>query len=82
MNQIIPPSNSRFGGDALELQEAFALADLDGDGQLSLDELKTLLNGIGADMSDAEVRTGFAEIDSDGDQSIDCAEFIAWWTSD
>jgi Ca2+-binding EF-hand superfamily protein len=77
-----PAAESRFGGDIFELQEEFALHDLDGDGRLSLHELQALLDGLESGLSPAEIRLGFAEIDSDHDRYISCKEFIAWWTSD
>ncbi|MGH8235529.1 MAG: EF-hand domain-containing protein [Steroidobacteraceae bacterium] len=62
--------------------EEFASADRDKDGCIDLEEFRQLLKGLDADMSDAEIRLGFGEIDIDRDGRIDCLEFADWWSSD
>lgn len=81
--------NSSTGTEALrhpasvrELRREFALADLDNDNRIDLEEFRRLLEGLQAGMSENEVRIGFQEIDTDRDGAIDRDEFIQWWTSD
>ena len=35
-----------------------------------------------ADMSNNDIRTGFAEIDTDHDGAIEFDEFVAWWMAE
>jgi Ca2+-binding EF-hand superfamily protein len=65
--------------DKRELKETFHHYDRDKNGTISLDEFSRLLDALGAHMSDAEKQMGFSIIDSDGNHSIDFAEFVAWW---
>jgi Ca2+-binding EF-hand superfamily protein len=62
-----------------ELQEDFSFADDDQDGHIDFGEFSSLLDNLGAEMSDAELRIGFREIDTDRDGRINLAEFVAWW---
>lgn len=75
------PTN-RHPAKPRELLEEFASADRDDDGRMDLEEFRQLLNGLDADMSDAEIRLGFEEIDTDRDGLIDRREFADWWSSD
>ena len=75
------PTN-RHPAKPRELLEEFASADRDDDGRIDLEEFRQLLNGLDADMSDAEIRLGFEEIDTDRDGLIDRREFADWWSSD
>ncbi len=75
-------SANRHPAKERELLEEFARADRDDDGCIDLEEFRQLLNGLDADMSDAEIRLGFGEIDTDRDGRIDRREFAEWWSSD
>lgn len=59
------------------LTRAFADLDVNGDGKLSKDELKSGWNRVfGADASDTEIDILFEKADSDGSGSIDYTEFL------
>ena len=65
-----------------ELREAFEYNDRDGDGRIEPDEFVTMLDELEANMSPAEARIGFQDIDTNDDGLIDFGEFVAWWTED
>ena len=73
---------SRHPAGSRELLEEFASADRDNDGRIDFDEFRQLLDGLEADMSHAEMKIGFEEIDTDRDGLIDRREFADWWASD
>ena len=49
-----------------ELKQAFALFDMDGSGEVSTDELGTVLATLGQKVSDEELVEIIAEVDQDG----------------
>lgn len=57
------------------LKEVFKIFDLNGDGKISLVELKNVLGGDGK--SDSMFRAMIQEADTDGDGEIDLDEFVA-----
>jgi calmodulin/calcium-binding protein CML/plastin-2 len=65
-----------------ELRETFDYNDRDGDGLIELDEFAAMLEELEADVSEAETRVGFRDIDTNDDGRIDFGEFVAWWTED
>jgi calmodulin/calcium-binding protein CML/plastin-2 len=65
-----------------ELREAFDYNDRDGDGMIQLDEFADMLDELDAEMTKADVRVGFQNIDTNDDGLIDFHEFVAWWTED
>ena len=65
-----------------ELQDTFQYNDMDGDGKIVPDEFVQMMEALGAGLSNAEARVGFAEIDSNDDGLIDFEEFVAWWMED
>jgi len=65
-----------------ELREDFEFNDRNGDGRIEYEEFRELLEFLEADMSSSDVRTGFAEIDTDHDGVIEFDEFVAWWMTD
>jgi len=65
-----------------EIEESFATADEDADGQISLTEFRGLMLELDRHMQDASVTTSFLAIDSDRDGRIGFAEFRTWWLRD
>ena len=63
-----------------ELKESFDYNDGNGDGKISLDEFKSMLDELDAYVDDREARVGFTAIDTDRDGAIDFDEFVAWWS--
>ncbi|MGH8496279.1 MAG: EF-hand domain-containing protein [Gammaproteobacteria bacterium] len=62
-----------------ELSESFRYNDSNGDGRLDFAEFVNMLRDLEANVSAAEARVGFDEIDSDDDNAIEFDEFIEWW---
>ena len=74
--------NMRHPSAQRELIQEFAAADRDNDGRIDFGEFRLLLEGLEAAMTIEEMQIGFSEIDADRDGSIDCREFVDWWSSD
>lgn len=67
----------RLKGDEKEdLRKAFDVFDQDGNGSISQVELKIVLDKIGIEMSDAELKRTMSEADTDGDGEISFTEFV------
>merc|ERR1711892_1370976 len=67
------------GASDAELREAFKLFDIDGDGVITIDELKSLISKVGGDMSEAEAAAMIHAADKDGNMGIDFSEFAKLW---
>ncbi len=65
--------------DLAEIREIFDHYDENKNGSIESSEFATLLNALGADMSDSEVATGLRALDDDGNGTIEFEEFVAWW---
>jgi len=61
-----------------ELREAFSAHDRDGDGRITLQELRQTLERLGEEPTDAELRVLIVKADADGNEMIDFAEFLAF----
>jgi len=59
-----------------EFKEAFGLFDKDGDGTITSKELTLVMRGLGQNPTEEEVRSMIAEVDSDGNGSIEFPEFL------
>ena len=59
-----------------ELKQAFALFDMDGSGEVSTDELGTVLETLGQKVTQEELVQIIAEVDQDGGGSVDFDEFV------
>ena len=59
-----------------EFKEAFALFDVDGDGSITVEELRTVFSSLGQNPSDQELRDMIADVDEDGSGEIDFDEFL------
>merc|ERR1712128_5148 len=79
-NNHITSSMSDAINDA-ELQEAFKLFDMDGDGMITVEELKKLVEKIGGSMTDGEAKALIHQADKDGNEGIDFSEFSKLWSA-
>ena len=59
--------------------KAFKLFDTDGDGVITMEELKGLIGKVGGDMSEAEAISHIKAADADGNMALDFAEFGKLW---
>lgn len=59
-----------------EFKEAFAMFDRNGDGCITTGELGFVMRRMGQDPSEEELEKLIAEIDVDGDGTVDFAEFL------
>ena len=67
-----------------ELRRAFALFDTNGDGMLSLDELKAILcrpTPLSPPLSEARVKEIMEELDTNGDSQLSIDELAAGWNT-
>ncbi|KAJ2661596.1 hypothetical protein IWW48_002305 [Coemansia sp. RSA 1200] len=60
-----------------EIKEAFRVFDVDGDGKIDANELRTIMTSIGEKLTDEEVDEMIREADANGDGRIDYNEFAA-----
>merc|ERR1711879_862685 len=67
--------------DTVELQEAFKLFDMDGDGMITKDELRKLVEKVGGKMTEGEAKGLIHQADKDGNESIDFSEFSKLWAA-
>ena len=61
--------------------KAFKLFDTDGDGVITMEELKGLIGKVGGDMSEAEAISHIKAADADGNMAIDFEEFGKLWAA-
>lgn len=59
-----------------ELRAAFDAVDLDKSGSVSVQELRNLLQALGQDFTDAELRAKVQQIDADGSGVLEFDEFV------
>merc|ERR1712018_934176 len=67
--------------DNVELKEAFKLFDMDGDGMITKDELRKLVEKVGGSMTEGEAKGLIHQADKDGNESIDFSEFSKLWAA-
>ena len=63
--------------EVAEFREMFAIADRDGSGAISVEELGSLMSMLGLQASAEELDTMASEIDTDGSGQVDFHEFVA-----
>ncbi|KAK6161453.1 hypothetical protein DH2020_004834 [Rehmannia glutinosa] len=60
----------------VEFQEAFSLFDKDGDGCITIEELATVIRSLDQNPTEEELQDMINEVDSDGNGTIEFAEFL------
>lgn len=63
-----------------EFKEAFSIFDRDGDGTITIKELKSVMRSLGLNPSDVELQDMINEIDLDSNGTIEFSEFLAMMT--
>jgi calcium-binding protein CML len=64
-------------GDMDEVKKVFDKFDTNGDGKISVSELRSVFKALGVDRtSSEEIKEAVSEIDKDGDGAIDLREFV------
>merc|ERR1712038_379350 len=78
-------TNTQIGKSAMaseqELAEAFKLFDADGDGVITSEELRALIEKVGGAMSEEEAVALIHKADKDGNKGIDQSEFAELWNA-
>mmetsp|Transcript_31295 Transcript_31295/g.81767 ORF Transcript_31295/g.81767 Transcript_31295/m.81767 type:complete len:235 (+) Transcript_31295:64-768(+) len=65
----------------MDVRDAFRMFDLDGDGAITMDELrKVLTKSTGSELSTAEAEAIIHQVDTDGDEKVQMDEFVKMWT--
>lgn len=72
---IMMAHRSNASDPEAEVREAFKVFDKDGDGKITIEELKIALHNLGDDMTDEEVHDMVKEIDANGDGHVNYEEF-------
>eukprot|EP00116_Pleurobrachia_bachei_P002459 sb/3462721/ len=75
--ELVENHRKNHGFMAEELREAFAVFDIDGDGEIDTTELVDILTQVGDPLSQSEAEQLVRESDLDGDGKINYVEFVA-----
>lgn len=71
--------NGRLEGiQGEELRWDFSSVDSDEDGNIDSAEFESLMDSLGAEMTQEKLRIAFRGTDTDGNGKISCDEFIKW----
>lgn len=62
--------------DQMKYEEIFSIFDSDGDGLLTLEEIKTAMRKLGTTMTHVEFKNMVRDLDTDGDGMLDLREFM------
>jgi len=63
-----------------EIREAFRVFDKDGSGQISADEMRSVMANLGENLTDEEIDEMIREADVNGDGEVDFEEFARMMT--
>merc|ERR1719424_191519 len=62
------------------IKEAFAKFDTDNSGKIDLKELQQMCQEMGKKLPDKQAEQAMAQLDQNGDGTVDFDEFVLWWT--
>ena len=65
--------------DLRRVTAMFRQYDVDGSNEITIDELREVVNRLGSGCSESELQARFRSMDLDGDGVVTQAEFLAWW---
>jgi calmodulin len=68
--------NERDENAEEEMREAFMIFDSDGNGTISAEELRQIMQNLGETLTNEEIEDMVKEADLDGDGQIDYNEFV------
>lgn len=76
--QMMPAAsrNERDENAEDEMREAFQIFDADGDGHITSEELRLIMENLGEKLTDEEISDMVKEADMDGDGEINYEEFV------
>ena len=76
--QMMPAAsrNERDENAEEEMREAFQIFDADGNGKITSDELRLIMENLGEKLTDEEITDMVKEADIDGDGEINYEEFV------
>ena len=57
------------------ITQGFSVFDTDGDGKISLDDLRTVMNSLGEQLTDEQIAEIIKDIDKNDDDTINFEEF-------
>merc|ERR1711966_419437 len=63
-----------------EIREAFSLFDSDASGMIDIRELKAAMRALGFEVKNEELKKMVADVDNDGNGTIEFAEFLGMMT--
>merc|ERR1712238_297469 len=67
--------------EVADLKEAFSMFDIDGDGTITIKELKEVMRSLGQNPTDDELKAMISSVDDNGDNEIDFEEFLILMSS-
>lgn len=70
-------AESQLSEDQLAaIKQAFSLFDKNGDGKINTKELRTVMESLGENPTEAELKEMISEVDTDGSGTIEWSEFL------
>ena len=72
---------SRDANSIDDMEDLFAISDLDGDGFVNQDEALAILSRMGIEISESDIKEMITKADKDGNGKLDLAEFKVLLTS-
>ncbi|KAL7480139.1 hypothetical protein ACHAW6_005848, partial [Cyclotella cf. meneghiniana] len=80
-NKNMPKKHNLSDEEVADLKEAFSMFDIDGDGTITIFELKEVMKSLGQNPTDKELKRMIKSVDDNGDNKIDFQEFLVLMSS-